>query len=256
VKPKLIVVGSAAYPRKIDYERLSRIAHENGAYLMADVAHFTGLIAAGLSPNPFPHADLVTGSTTKTLCGPHSGFVMCRSSLAGAVEQSIYPGHVASLHLQTVAAMAYALGQAETPEFAGLMGRVVKNAQHLCAALQERGFGIFTGGTDCHMFLADLRPFGVDGITYARRLEEAGILVNSKAIPFDPSPVPMGIRAGTTVLTQQDLGPDEMETIADLYLAIAEAPYDARVLQQVRTEAAELTEAIRLGAFRERVEQE
>lgn len=231
--PKLIVIGSSAYPRKIDYEKLARIAHENGAYLMADIAHFTGLVAAGLSPNPFPHADIVTASTAKTLCGPRSGFVMCRASLADAVEKSIYPGHMASVHLQTVAAMAYALGQAETPGFAALMGRVVENAQALCAALQERGFGIFTGGTDCHMFLADLRPFGVDGASFARVLEQAGILVNSKAIPFDPSAAPMGIRVGTTVLTQLGMGPGEMEEIAGLFLALAQAPEDGRVLEQV-----------------------
>ena len=233
--PKLIVIGSAAYPRKIDYARLADIAHENGAYLMADVAHFTGLIAAGLSPNPFPHADIVTGSTTKTLCGPHSGFVMCKAALRDAVERSIYPGHVASLHLQTVAAMAYALGQAEKPEFAALMGRVVENAQHLCAALRERGFSIFTGGTDCHMFLADLHPFGIDGAYFADRLEKAGILVNSKALPFDESPKPMGIRAGTTVLTQLGMGKAEMEQIADLFLALAKAPEDDAVLEAVRT---------------------
>lgn len=230
--PKLIVVGSAAYPRKIDYARLSRIAHENGAYLMADIAHFTGLVAAGLSPNPIPHADIVTGSTTKTLCGPHSGFVMCSAALCEAVEKSIYPGHVASLHLQTVAAMAFALQQSQTPAFRKLMGRVVDNAQYLCKALENRGFGIFTGGTDCHMFLADLTPFGIDGKLFADLLEKAGILVNSKALPFDKSPLPMGIRAGTTVLTQRGMGHGEMDEAADLLLALAKDPKCLETVKQ------------------------
>ncbi len=227
--PKLIVIGSAAYPRKIDYEKLSKIAHKNGALLMADIAHFSGLVAGGASPSPVPYADIVTASTTKTMCGPHSGFIMCKKELESAVEDSVYPGYVASLHLQTVSAMAYAIGRAKTKEFSFLMRKVVDNAKYMCKALQKRGFDIFTDGTDCHMFLVDLRPFGLDGVTYADRLERAGISVNSKGIPFDDSTIARGIRAGTTVLTQRNMGRVEMDEIAELFLMLAKNDGEEKV---------------------------
>ena len=227
--PKLIVIGSAAYPRKIDYARLAEIAHKNGALLMADIAHFSGLVAGGVSPSPVPYADIVTASTTKTMCGPHSGFIMCKKQLEKAVEDSVYPGYVASLHLQTIGAMAYAIGRAKSEEFACLMRKIVANAQYLCKALQNRGFDIFTGGTDCHMFLVDLRPFGIDGVTFADRLERAGISVNSKGIPFDDSIVARGIRAGTTVLTQRGMNKKEMDEIADLFFMLAQKDGEDKV---------------------------
>ncbi len=228
-KPKLIVIGSAAYPRKIDYKRLGDIAHENGALLMVDIAHFSGLVAGGVSPDPVPYADIVTASTTKTMCGPHSGFIMCKKELAQHIEDSVYPGYVASLHLQTVAAMAYAIGRAKSEEFVELMKNIVHNAQYMCKALQKRGFEIFTDGTDCHMFLVDLRPFGIDGVTFADRLEKAGISVNSKGIPFDESPIARGIRAGVTVLTQRKMGEREMDEIADIFLLLAQDDGEGRI---------------------------
>ncbi|MBQ7726097.1 MAG: serine hydroxymethyltransferase, partial [Clostridia bacterium] len=219
-RPKLMVVGSAAYSRKIDYERLAGIAHRAGAVFMTDIAHFTGLIAAGLSSNPVPYADVITASTTKTMCGPHSAFIMCKKKYADAVDGSVYPGVVSSLHLQTIAAMGYALRRAATGKFRDLMRRVVENAQTFCEALKRRGFGIVTGGTDCHMFVADLRPFGTDCERLADLMQDVGITVNTKSIPHDPSPVAGGLRAGTTVLTQRGMGPCEMEEIADLWLAL------------------------------------
>jgi len=228
-RPKLIVIGSAAYSRKIDYARLADIAHKNGAFLMADIAHFSGLVAGGVSPDPVPYADIVTASTTKTMCGPHSGFIMCKKELAQRVEDSVYPGYVASLHLQTISAMAYAIGRAKSAEFVELMQKIVHNAKYMCLALQKRGFDIFTGGTDCHMFLVDLRPFGIDGVTFADRLERAGINVNSKGIPFDDSVVARGIRAGTTVLTQRKMSEKEMDEIADLFLMLAQKDGENRV---------------------------
>ena len=242
-RPKLIVVGSAAYPRRFDYERLAHIAHQNGALLMADIAHFTGLVAAGQSPSPVPFADIVTGSTTKTMCGPHSGFILCKKELAEAVEAGIYPGYVASLHLQTIAAMAYALEHSRTAEFQELMARVVANAAAICRSLQKRGFGIFTGGTDCHMFLLELHRFGIDGVRFANLLEQIGITTNSKAIPFDPSPVAMGIRAGTTVLSQRGMGEAEMDRIAEIFLQAALHGEDERVISALRAEVASLCEA-------------
>lgn len=244
LSPKLIVIGSAAYPRRIDYARLAEIAHGNGALLMADIAHFTGLVAAGLSPNPVPYADIVTGSTTKTMCGPHSGFVMCSKTLAAAVESSIYPGYVASLHLQTVAAMAYALGHSQTAEFKALMERVISNAQALCKALKEKGFSIFTDGTDCHMLLLELHAFGIDGVRFSALLEKIGITVNSKGIPFDPSPVAMGVRMGTTVLSQRGMGDREMEEIAQILYLAATHPEDGEMLCNLKARVRDLAERL------------
>lgn len=242
-KPKLMVVGSAAYPRNFDFARLADIAHKNGASLMVDVAHFSGLIAAGVTPNPFPYADIVTASTTKTMCGPHSGFVMCKKEYAERIEKSVYPGHVASPHLQTIAAMAYVLKQAQTEEFRELMQQVVHNAQHLCKKLVGYGFEIFTGGTDCHMFLLDVKPFGLDGVCFSEALNKAGITVNSKRIPYEMSDIPGGIRMGTTVLTQRGMKEKEMEEIAELFYFMAKEGCSDAAIETVKKRAVELSEA-------------
>lgn len=242
-KPKLIVVGSAAYPRNFDFKRLADIAHENGAVLMVDIAHFSGLIAAGVTPNPFPHADIVTASTTKTMCGPHSGFIMCKKEYKEQIEKSVYPGHVASPHLQTIAAMAYALKRSQTEEFAMLMKQVVRNAGYLCDELLKRGFQIFTGGTDCHMFLLDVKPFGLDGVCFAESLNEAGITVNSKGIPYEMSDLPGGIRLGTTVLTQRGMKEKEMEEIAELFFCLAKEKCSADAISKVKERVSELAKA-------------
>lgn len=242
-KPKLMVVGSAAYPRNFDFKRLADIAHKNGAVLMVDIAHFSGLIAAGVTPNPFPHADIVTASTTKTMCGPHSGFVMCKKEYAEQIEKSVYPGHVASPHLQTIAAMAYALNQSQTEEFRNLMQRVVHNAQYLCKVLQEKGFEVFTGGTDCHMFLLDVKPFGLDGVSFANALNRAGITVNSKGIPFEMTDIPGGIRLGTTVLTQRGMNEKEMEEVAELFFLLAEGKCSDVAIEEVKKRVSKLAEA-------------
>ena len=241
-KPKLIVVGSAAYSRDIDFKRLADIAHANGAYLMCDIAHFSGLIAAGVSPSPVPYADIVTASTTKTMCGPHSGFIMCKSHLADAVDKSVYPGNVASLHLQTIAAMTYAIGASQTEEFRILMGNVIKNAQYFCEALKKRGFGIVTGGTDCHMFVADLRPFEVDCELIADVFEEIGITVNTKGIPFDDSVKPRGLRAGTTVLTQRGFDFAALDEVADIWLEVVKTPTDEAVIASAKAHVLDLCE--------------
>lgn len=233
-KPKLIVIGSASYSRNIDFERMADIAHRNGALLMTDIAHFSGLVAAGISPNPAQYADIVTASTTKTMCGPHSGFILCKKELAERVDAAVYPGNLSSLHLQTIAAMAYALLNSQTPAFRELMRQVVRNAQSLCDALMKRGFGIVTGGTDCHMFVADLRPLDAEAEPVARAMQDVGLSVNTKAIPYDASPIVRGLRAGTTVLTQRGMREDDMETIADLWLDIVRHPQDASVLKDVR----------------------
>ena len=242
IRPKLIVVGSAAYSRSIDFERLADIAHGVGALLMVDVAHFTGLIAAGMSQNPFPYADIVTASTTKTMCGAHSGFIMCKAELAEAIDKSVYPGNVASLHLQTIAAMAYALGNSQTAEFKTLMANVVKNTQYFCEALKKRGFDIVTGGSDCHMFIADMRPFNADCEKVADTLEEIGITVNTKAIPFDTSEKPRGIRAGTMVLTQRGFDENGLDEVADIWLDIVRYPDSSEVKEMAKRKVLELVQ--------------
>ena len=241
-KPKLMVVGSAAYSRNIDFERLADIAHSNGAYLMCDIAHFSGLIAAGVSPSPVPYADIVTASTTKTMCGPHSGFIMCKKELADAVDKSVYPGNVASLHLQTIAAMTYAIGASQTDEFRSLMENIIRNAQYFCEALKLRGFDIVTGGTDCHMFVADLRPFNADCEKIADVFEQIGITVNTKGIPFDDSVKPRGLRAGTTVLTQRGFDLAALDEVADIWLEVVKAPDDEAVLSAAKAHVLDLCE--------------
>ena len=219
-RPQMMVIGSSAYSRAIDFERLAYVAHQNGAKLLVDLAHFSGLVAAGVSENPTPFADIVTISGTKTMCGPHTGILLSTAAMADAVDRQVYPGYVSSLHLQTIAALAFALEQTKTASFRRMMRQVVANAKAMAAALQARGFGILTGGTDCHMFQVDLRPFGVDAVTFSAALEDVGISVNTKGIPFDPSPVPMGIRAGTVVLTQRGMTEKDMETVADWWKAL------------------------------------
>jgi len=239
-KPKLMVIGSSAYPRNFDFKRLADIAHKNGALLMVDIAHFSGLIAAGITPNPFPYADIVTAGTTKTMCGPHSGFIMCKKELQEQIEKSIYPGHVASPHLQTIAAMAYTLKRSQTEEFRQLMHQVVRNAQHLCEKLLEKGFEIFTGGTDCHMLLLDVKPFGIDGECFANALNKAKITVNSKSIPFENTDKPGAIRLGTTVLTQRGMTEKEMEEVAELFYLMAKEKCSDAVVEKVKKRAEEL----------------
>ena len=241
-RPKLMVVGSAAYSRRIDYERLAGIAHRNGALLMTDIAHFSGLMAAGVLPSPVPYADIVTASTTKTMCGPHSAFILCQEALAERIDRSVYPGVVSSLHLQTIAAMGYALHRARTEEFRTLMRKVVSNAQAFCDALLKRGFGVVTGGTDCHMFVADLRPFGTDCERLADVMQDVGITVNTKGIPYDDSPTARGLRAGTTVLTQRGMGPREMDEVADLWKTLATGMDNPDTVQTVREHVLDLAE--------------
>ncbi len=240
VKPKLLVIGSSAYSRTIDYERLSKAAHAVGAKMLVDLAHFSGLVAAGASNDPVPFADIVTISGTKTMCGPHTGFLICKKEMADAIDKQVYPGYVSSLHLQTIAATAYALEQTQTEEFRTLMHQIVRNAQALCKALIERGFGVLTGGTDCHMFIADLRPFGVDAVKFVDTMESIGISVNTKGIPYDKSTVPNGVRAGTIVLSQRGMKEEDMEEIADIWYAVAIAKEGAD-LSALKAKVFELT---------------
>ncbi len=217
-KPKLIVAGASAYPRVIDFKRFSEIAKKVGAYLMVDMAHIAGLVAAGVHPSPVPYADVVTTTTHKTLRGPRGGMIMCREELAKQIDKAIFPGSQGGPLMHIIAAKAACFGEALKPEFRDYQRRVVENAACLAAQLREKGFDLVSGGTDNHLMLVDLRPFDITGKELEHRLDEVYITVNKNAIPGDPQKptVTSGIRIGTPAVTTRGFGIDEMKTIAEL----------------------------------------
>ena len=222
-RPQMMLIGASSYPRLFDFEQLADIAHNIGAYLVVDMAHTTGLTAAGVIPSPVPYADAVTASCTKTMCGTHTGFILCKDALREKIDRGVYPGVLASMHPATIAAAAWALRRASEPSFRALMQQVLVNTTALADALQQRGLALLTGGTDCHLFVLDLRGRKTDGDALGVILAEMGIWVNSKRIPHDPAPVPMGIRAGCTVLTQRGMKEADMTAIADLFACAVNA---------------------------------
>lgn len=250
LRPKLILAGGSTYSQLIDFGRIGEIAREVGAYFLVDMAHFTGLVATNVIPSPVPHADFVTGSTTKTICGPRSGFVLCKEKYAQMLDRGVYPGIVASMHLQTMAGMAHAFYYARTSQFRELMAKTVENAQTLCAQLQRRGFEILTGGTQCHLLVVDMRNRGISARDFVGVLDGIRISSNPVCIPFDPSPVRNGLRMGTTTCTQRGMGAAQMEQIADIIDRACRHPHDARALADCASETAELTEQFPLyGGF-------
>lgn len=242
LRPKLIIAGGCAYSRLIDFERIGRAARSVGAYFMVDMAHQSGLIAAGVIPSPVPHADFLSSSTTKTICGPRSGFVLCKKEYARQLDRGVHPGLIASLHLQTMAAMAHTFLYAATPAFRETMTRTVDNARALCGSLQSRGFRILTGGTDTHLFVMDLRDRSLDGQAFADALERVGISVNAIPIPYDESGASAGVRVGCTVCAQRGMGSAEMDQIAGIFQRVAESPQDEDVLHACAGEVRGLTE--------------
>ncbi len=215
-KPKMIIAGASAYSRTIDFEKMSNIAKEVGAYLMVDMAHIAGLVAAGLHPSPVPYADVVTTTTHKTLRGPRGGLILCREELAAKIDKAIFPGTQGGPLMHIIAAKAVALGEALQPEFRAYQEQLVKNAKVLCEALKEEGFRIVSGDTDNHLMLIDLRPFGVTGKEMEKRLDEVHITANKNAIPNDPEKpfVTSGLRVGTPAVTSRGFGEEEMKLIA------------------------------------------
>ncbi len=216
--PKLIVAGASAYPRIIDFERIGKIAHENGALFMVDMAHIAGLVAAGLHPSPVPYADVVTTTTHKTLRGPRGGMIMCREEYAKAIDKAIFPGTQGGPLMHIIAAKAVSFGEALTPEFKVYQQKIISNAKTLADGLLEEGFNLVSGGTDNHLMLCDLRPFDVTGKEFEHRLDEVLITVNKNAIPNDPqSPfITSGIRIGTPAVTSRGLDENDMKTLAHL----------------------------------------
>ena len=227
VKPKLIVAGASAYPRVIDFPRMAEIAKKCGAYLMVDMAHIAGLVAAGLHPSPVPYADVVTTTTHKTLRGPRGGMILCREELAKKIDKAIFPGIQGGPLLHIIAAKAVCFGEALKPEFRAYQEQIVKNAKILADTLVAEGFDLVSGGTDNHLMLVDLRRFGVTGKEMEHRLDEVHITINKNAIPNDPqSPfITSGIRVGTPAATTRGLKEDNMVTVGRL-IKLAAADFE------------------------------
>ena len=228
-RPKLIVAGWSAYPRQLDFAAFREIADSVGAMLMVDMAHFAGLVAAGEHPNPVEHADVVTTTIHKTLCGPRSGMILCREEHAKAIDKAIFPGQQGGPLMHTIAAKAVALGIAASEPFAARQRQTIANARAFAAGLEANGIPVLTGGTDVHLVLVDLTPTGLDGQTAEDRLEAVGITVNRNAIPFDPRPPmnPSGLRIGTPALTTRGMVEDDMTEIAGVIAAALGPDFEA-----------------------------
>ena len=217
--PKLIVAGASAYPRVIDFERISKIAKEVGAYFMVDMAHIAGLVAAGLHPNPVPYADVVTTTTHKTLRGPRGGLILCNDEeMAKKINKAIFPGTQGGPLMHTIASKAVCFGEALKPEFKAYQEQIVKNAKVLADTLLAEGFDLVSGGTDNHLMLLDLRPFSITGKELEKRLDECYITVNKNAIPNDPEKpfVTSGVRIGTPAVTSRGLKEEDMVVLGKL----------------------------------------
>ena len=243
-KPKMIIGGGSAYSRQIDFKTMADIAHEVGAIFMVDMAHFAGLVAAGLHPNPVEYADIVTTTTHKTLRGPRGGMIMCKEEYAKAIDKSIFPGIQGGPLMHVIAAKAVAFGEALQPEFKEYAKQVIVNAQTLAEALQQEGFTIVSGGTDTHVLLVDLRTVGLTGKVAEHVLDEVGITCNKNTIPFDPeSPfVTSGIRLGTPALTTRGLNEEDMKEIASIISLVLKQPENAAVLAEAKQRVAALCE--------------
>ena len=216
-KPKLIVAGASAYSRIIDFKRCREIADEVGAYLMVDMAHIAGLVAAGLHPSPVPYADVVTTTTHKTLRGPRGGLILCREELAKAIDKAIFPGTQGGPLMHIIAAKAVAFGEALTDEFKEYQKGIVENAAALCDALKSKGLKIVSGGTDNHLMTLNLTESGITGKELEHRLDEVHITANKNTIPYDPqSPfITSGLRVGTPAVTTRGFKTPEMQQIAE-----------------------------------------
>ncbi|GLV14217.1 serine hydroxymethyltransferase [Alicyclobacillus hesperidum] len=242
-KPRMIVAGASAYPRVIDFAQLRAIADEVDAYLMVDMAHIAGLIAAGLHPSPVPHAHFVTSTTHKTLRGPRGGLILCKEEFAKAVDKAIFPGIQGGPLMHVIAAKAVAFGEALKPAFRTYQQQIIKNAQALATALQHHGFTLVSGGTDNHLMLIDVRNVGLTGKEAEKRLDEVGITVNKNAIPFDPaSPmVTSGIRVGTPAATSRGMDVGAMMDISHIFKLVLQGDFTDEVKAQAREQVAELT---------------
>ncbi|MEG0546338.1 MAG: serine hydroxymethyltransferase [Oscillospiraceae bacterium] len=228
-KPKLIVAGASAYPRFIDFKRISEIAKAVGAYFMVDMAHIAGLVAAGLHPSPFPYADVVTTTTHKTLRGPRGGMILCKEELGKAMNKAIFPGTQGGPLMHIIAGKAVCLGEALSPEFKTYQQNVLKNCQALAKGLLEHGVNLVSGGSDNHLLLLDLRSLDITGKELEHRLDEVYITANKNAIPNDPQKpfVTSGVRLGTPAVTTRGLDEADMAKIAE-YIYLTATDFEAK----------------------------
>jgi glycine hydroxymethyltransferase len=234
-KPKLIVAGASAYPRFIDFERLGKISGQIGAYLMVDMAHIAGLVAAGVHPSPIPYADFVTTTTHKTLRGPRGGMIFCRKDFAGTIDKAVFPGTQGGPLLHVIAGKAVALKEAQSEDFKVYQRQTVKNAAALAVSLKEKGFRLVSDGTDNHLILIDVRNQGITGKEAEKYLDQVGITVNKNAIPFDPENpnTTSGIRIGTPSCTTRGMKEKEMSVIAKLICRTFESKNDILALEKI-----------------------
>ncbi|MBH9575593.1 serine hydroxymethyltransferase [Inhella proteolytica] len=245
-KPKLIIAGASAYSLRIDFERFAKVAKAVGAYLMVDMAHYAGLIAAGEYPNPVPHADVVTSTTHKSLRGPRGGVVLCNDeAIAKKINSAVFPGLQGGPLMHVIAGKAVAFKEALTPEFKAYQQQVVKNAKVLADTLIERGLRIVSGRTESHVMLVDLRPKGLTGKEAEAILGDAHMTCNKNGIPNDPQKpmVTSGIRLGTPAMTTRGFKEEQVRATAHLIADVLDAPHDEAVRARVRAQVAELTKA-------------
>lgn len=242
-QPKLIIAGASAYSLHIDFKRFADIAHSVGAILMTDIAHYAGLVAAGVYPSPFGYADVVTTTTHKSLRGPRGGIIFCRPDLEKKINSAVFPGTQGGPLMHVIAGKAVALGEALKPEFKAYGQQVIKNAEVLAKTLMERGLRIVSGGTQSHVMLVDLRPMNLTGKAAEALLGAAHITVNKNAIHNDPQTpfVTSGIRLGTPAMTTRGFKEEETRKVGNLIADLLSAPEDAQVLERVRTEVDQLT---------------
>jgi glycine hydroxymethyltransferase len=242
-RPKLVLAGASAYALAIDFERFARIARDVGAVFMVDMAHYAGLIAAGVYPSPVPHADIVTSTTHKSLRGPRGGFILMREAYEKAVNSAVFPGLQGGPLMHVIAAKAAAFREAQEPSFKTYQQQVLRNAQTMAGTLAERGLRIVSGRTESHLMLVDLRPKGITGKQAEALLGQAHITVNKNSIPNDPEKpaVTSGIRIGSPAMTTRGFGVDEARATAHLIADLLDRPDDAAVAETVRRKVADLT---------------
>jgi len=242
-RPKLIVTGASAYPRRIEFDRFREIAKDVGAYLMADIAHIAGLVVAGFHPDPVPCSDFVTVTNHKTIRGPRGGMILCRKEHGSLIDRQVFPGMQGGPLMHVIAAKAVSLKEAQLPAFRKYQNQIINNARCLAETLKEEGFRLVSGGTDNHLLLVDLRDQGLSGRQAAEILERAGICCNRNLIPFDPSPPTQtsGIRLGTPAITTRGMKEDQVRMIGKWIGRIIKRPDDEKLVEEIKCETRALT---------------
>lgn len=236
--PRLIIAGASSYPRQIDFEKIAKIAHENDALFMVDIAHIFGLVVTGLHPSPFPFADVVTSSTQKTMPGPRGGVIFCRKELSNKIDLGVFPGTISDPHMHIIAGKAVVFGEALKPEFKKYQKNILNNANTLAQELLKYGYSLVSGGTDNHLVLIDLRNTKVNGKEAQKFLEMAGISSNMNMIPFDPCPPasPSGLRLGTPALTTLGFNTKDIKIVASMIDKILKSNGNEKIIREVHQE--------------------